>query len=87
VGVRLARVARHALYGEAINPSGPVPLSASREAGRVVVTFGDVDAQLFTYSSAQAIGFELCGNARGSHRFVTANVDAKRVILPLAAAD
>jgi sialate O-acetylesterase len=87
VGIRLARAARHAVYGEAIKPSGPVPLSASREPGRVVVTFGDVEGRLVTYSSAQAIGFELCGSARGSCRFVTANVDASRVILPLAAAD
>ena len=87
VGVRLARVARHVVYGEGINPSGPVPLSASREAGRVVVTFGEVEGQLVTYSSAQAIGFELCGSARESCRFAPANVDANRVILPLAAAD
>jgi sialate O-acetylesterase len=86
VGTRLARAARHVVYGEAINPSGPVPLSASREPGRVIVTFGDVEGRLVTYSSAQAIGFELCGGARESCRFVTANVDANRVILPLAAA-
>ena len=84
MGIRLARAARHVVYGEAINPSGPVPLSASRESGRVIVTFGDVEGRLVTYSSAQAIGFELCGSARESCRFAPANVDANRVILPLA---
>jgi len=87
VGVRLARAARRVVYGEAINPSGPVPLSASRESGRVVATFGDVEGRLVTHSSAQAIGFGLCDSARESCRFAPANIDANRVILPLAAAD
>ncbi len=87
VGSRLARAARHVIYGETIAPSGPVPLTARREPGRITVTFGDVEGRLITYSSAQAIGFELCGSARESCRFVSANVDANRVILPLASGD
>ncbi len=87
VGSRLARAARHVMYGEAITPSGPVPLSARREPGGVVVTFGDVEGRLMTYSSAQAIGFELCGSARESCRFVSAKMDATRAILPLATVD
>ena len=87
VGSRLARAARRVVYGEDITPSGPVPLAASREEGRVVVSFGDVEGRLVTYSSAQAIGFELCGSARESCRFVSANVNANRVTLPSTAAD
>jgi sialate O-acetylesterase len=85
VGSRLARAARHVAYGEPIAPSGPVPLSARREPGGVVVTFGDVDGRLATYSSGQAIGFELCGVAVGSCQFVSASVEASRVVLSVPA--
>jgi sialate O-acetylesterase len=72
VGRRLWRAARHVVYGEAIAPSG------------VVVTFGDVEDRLLTYSSRQAIAFEPCGASAGSCRFVTADVDGTRVALPTA---
>jgi sialate O-acetylesterase len=84
VGRRLWRAARHVVYGEAIAPSGPVPLSALRAPSGVVVTFGDVEDRLLTYSSRQAIAFELCGASAGSCRFVTADVDGTRVVLPTA---
>lgn len=83
VGKRLARAARRVIYGETIASSGPVPLSAMREPSAVVVTFGDVEQKLVTYSSSQAIGFELCGAGPGSCRFVSGEVDGARVILPL----
>ena len=83
VGRRLARAARHVIYGEAIAPSGAVPLSARRATRAVVVTFGDVERNLVSYSSSQAIGFELCGAGPGSCRFVTGEVDANRVVLPV----
>jgi sialate O-acetylesterase len=86
VGRRLWRAARHVIYGETIAPSGPVPLSARREPAGVVVTFGDVEVRLVSYSSHQAIGFELCGTGLGSCRFVTADVDGTRVVLPAAGA-
>jgi sialate O-acetylesterase len=81
VGKRLARAARHVIYGEAIAPSGPVPVSASRDGAAVVVTFGDVERALLSYSSSQAIGFELCGSAAGTCRFVIGDVDGSRVVL------
>jgi sialate O-acetylesterase len=84
VGRRLWRAARHVIYGEAVAPSGPVPLSARREPPGIVVTFGDVEGRLVSYSSHQAIGFELCGAGPGSCRFVTADVDTTRVTLPVA---
>ena len=83
VGRRLARAARHVIYGEAIAPSGPVPLSASRQPTAVVVTFGDVERTLVSYSSSQAFGFELCGSGPGSCRFVSGEVDGARVVLPV----
>jgi sialate O-acetylesterase len=84
VGSRLARAARQVIYGEAIAPSGPVPLSAVREPGRIVVSFGNVDGALVTYSSAQAIGFEVCGKARESCRFAPATAEGNRVVVPLS---
>jgi sialate O-acetylesterase len=83
VGSRLARAARRVAYGEAITPSGPFPLSAHLEPGRVVVTFGDVDGQLVTYSASQAIGFELCGPQKASCRFTSATVKSDRAVLAL----
>ena len=86
VGKRLARAARRVIYGEAISPSGPVPLSARREPTTIVVAFGDVEQKLVTYSSSQAIGFELCGTGPGSCRFVSGDVDGTRVVLAVPAA-
>jgi sialate O-acetylesterase len=81
VGRRLARAARHLVYGEDITPSGPVPLNAREESGSVVVRFGDVVGALVTWSASQAIGFELCGTDQASCRFVAATVDGNRVRL------
>jgi len=81
VGKRLARAARHVVYGEAIAPSGPVPLSAIRDGADVVVSFGDVERALLSYSASQAIGFELCSAGPGSCRFVIGEVDGSRVVL------
>jgi sialate O-acetylesterase len=82
VGVRIARAMRSVAYGEAIAPSGPAVRSASLEPGRVVVSFGDVQDRLVTYSSSQAIGFELCGAAPGTCRFVSGTVESDRVVIP-----
>ena len=85
VGRRLARAARHVVYGDAIPPSGPVAQSARREPDGVVVTFADVTGTLVTYGADVAIGFELCGAAAGTCRYVAGRVDGNRVVLPLAA--
>ena len=50
-----------------------------------MVTFGDVEGSLATYSASVAIGFELCGDGPDSCRFVAGTVDASRVVLPVAA--
>jgi sialate O-acetylesterase len=85
VGRRLVRAARHVVYGEPIAPSGPAPLSARREPTGIVVTFGDVERSLVSYSSDTVIGFELCGVAPGSCRFAAGTIDGTRVVLPVPA--
>jgi sialate O-acetylesterase len=79
IGARLARAARHVVYGEAITPSGPRPLGAERAEGRFVVTFGDIDGGLVAYGANQPIGFEVCGVDQASCRFATAAIDGNRV--------
>jgi sialate O-acetylesterase len=82
VGRRLARAARHVIYGESIGPSGPVAVSATRENGDVVVKFGDVERALVAYSHESPIGFELCGDAPRSCRFAEARIEGAKVALP-----
>ena len=82
VGSRLARAARHSIYGEALSPSGPVPREAVRRGAQVIVDF---DAgPLLTYSAARPIGFELCAADQASCRFVDAAVEATHVRLDAA---
>ena len=86
VGRRLARAARHVIYGEAIVPSGPVPHQAIRAGGQVVVDFGDVEGGLVAYSHDTPIGFELCADAPGSCRFVEATIRNAQVLLTVPGA-
>ena len=81
VGRRLARAARHLIYGESITPSGPVALSASHSSGKVAVSFGDVDHGLVAYSHDSPIGFELCEDAAGSCRFAEGRIEGAQVML------
>ena len=82
VGRRLARAARHVVYGETLSASGAQPVMAQREGGSVVVTLGDFDAPLTVYSSKEPAAFELCGKAQGSCEFVHAQLDGRgRVLL------
>jgi sialate O-acetylesterase len=39
VGQRLARAARHLVYGESVSASGPIPRSATHEKNRVALSF------------------------------------------------
>jgi sialate O-acetylesterase len=81
VGRRLARAARHVIYGEAVSPSGPVPVSAQRFGHDVVVSFEDVEGALVAHSANGPIGFELCGTQAGTCRFVSARLEGSRVHL------
>jgi len=81
LGRRIARAARHVIYGESVAPSGPVPRSVRRTGNEVTISFGDVEREFLAYSADGPIGFELCGNARASCRFVLARLDGTRVHL------
>lgn len=81
VGARLARAARHAVYGEAIAPSGPTPRGAARRGDRIVVAFKDIEAGLVAYSHDSPIGFELCADPVGSCQFAAARIDGTDVVL------
>lgn len=81
LGRRLARAARHLVYGESLAASGPVAASARQGKDGIVVTFDDVARRLVTYSSAEPIGFELCGAALGSCRFARARISGNLVVL------
>jgi sialate O-acetylesterase len=84
VGHRLARAARHEIYGEAITPSGPAPLKAQRRGDEIVISFEDIEKNLVTYSAAEPIGFELCGREPNTCRYVRARIDSGTVRLSLA---
>ena len=81
IGRRLARAARHLIYGESITPSGPVAMRARQVGGDVVVDFADVTVGLLAYGAEEPIGFELCGTEPGSCRFAQARIDGDRVLL------
>lgn len=85
LGRRLARAARHVVYGETLAPSGPVAASATREDGAVVLRFEQVDKGLVTYSATRPVGFEVCATAAGSCRYADARIDGTRVLLDLPA--
>lgn len=81
VGARLARAARHLVYGEAVSPSGPRPVRVERLDTRLVVTFDEVEEALVAYSASQPIGFEVCGASQTSCRFAAATIDGTRVVI------
>ncbi|HVY85286.1 MAG TPA: sialate O-acetylesterase [Caulobacterales bacterium] len=80
VGARLARAARHVIYGEAITPSGPRVANAQHVGDAVTVNFADVEGSLVSYSGAP-LGFELCGADQSSCRFVAASLRDNAVTL------
>jgi sialate O-acetylesterase len=72
VGRRLARAARHLVYGEKISASGAEPKAALRRGGGVDLTLARFDGKLRVVGSRDPSGFELCGAMPGSCRFVRA---------------
>ena len=82
VGRRLARAARHVIYGEkSLPPSGPVPHSAARAGDAVVVTFDDTSGDLVAQGADGPIGFELCGAQPGTCRYADAATKGNTVTL------
>lgn len=87
VGRRLARAARNVIYEEAITPSGPVPVRATRSGDTVTVSFEDVHGSLVAYGHDAPIGFELCGSDPDRCRYADAQIDGRRVLLEAEAAE
>jgi sialate O-acetylesterase len=74
VGRRLSLAARRLIYGDTSVNTGPVPVSATRNHASVTVTFGGINGKLVAVNADQPIGFELCGAAQQSCRFVSATI-------------
>jgi sialate O-acetylesterase len=83
VGERLARAARAVVYGERVSRGGPEAVSVVRSAGDLIVTFSNTNGGLRTYSSDNAIGFEVCAGESCAYATATAKGDA----IVLAGAD
>jgi sialate O-acetylesterase len=84
LGKRLARAARHVVYGESISPSGPVAKNASRVGKDIAVRFDNVEGHLSAYGAQRAIGFELCGTGPKTCRFAEGIAEGKTVRLEAA---
>jgi len=80
VGRRLALLARHRSYGEALEDSGPAARSARRRGGQIVISFAHAAGGLRALGSNRPVGFELCG-APPHCRFVDARVAGETVVI------
>ena len=60
IGNRLARAARVVVYGEDMAPGGPEAASVTRSGGDIEIGFRHAEGGLVTYSSSDAIAFEVC---------------------------
>lgn len=74
LGRRLARAARHVVFGEKLSPSGAAPSTAKRDGSSVIVNFEEAEGNLDVYNSRDPAAFELCAAAEGSCRFVSAKL-------------
>lgn len=80
VGHRLALLARHRVYGEQLEDSGPTPASARREGDRVIVEYAHATGGLIVQGSNRPAGFEICDGANHC-RFIDAMATGTRVVL------
>ncbi|MDW7602744.1 9-O-acetylesterase, partial [Stenotrophomonas maltophilia] len=81
---RLARVARHVVYGEQdVAPSGPRAVTAVRTPAGVAIAFEDVDGTLTATGAVGPIGFEFCGSERDTRHcdYGDAELDGRRILL------
>lgn len=82
LGRRLARSMRAVAYGERHSASGPQAAKAvATPDGGAMIEFSGLTGALQTRSAAQAIGFELCGQAADSCRYVGGQVEGLRIRL------
>ena len=84
LGRRLARVARHVIYGEDIAPSGAWASSATRDGSDVVVRFTEVTDGLITLSSDRVTGLELCDAGQTTCRFASGVASGDTIRIPAA---
>ena len=75
VGQRLARAAEAVAYGKPVTPGGPDATAVTRKGSDLVVAFKDTNGGLRTYSSDQAIGFEVCRGAACNYAPATVTGD------------
>ena len=80
VGKRLARAARHVVFGEKLSAAGAQPKSVRRTTSGVEVTLGDFDGRLVVIGSRDPAGFELCGETQAGCHFVRAQLGEGGVI-------
>ncbi len=80
VGQRLARAAQAVVYGEDVAPGGPEAASVTRQGNDLVVHFRNADDGLLTYSSYDAIGFEIC-TAPNVCQYAYGQVQGNNVVL------
>ena len=80
VGKRLARAARHVVFGEKLSASGAQPKSAHRTTSGVDVALGDYDGRLLVIGARDPAGFELCGSEQASCHFVRAQLGEGGVV-------
>jgi len=80
VGKRLARAARHVIFGDKASASGAAPRDAKRAVGGVEVTLGDFDGALRVIGARDPAGFELCGETQATCHFVRAQLGEGGVV-------
>jgi sialate O-acetylesterase len=82
LGRRLARVARHVVYGDrTLAPSGPTARTASLAQGKVRVVFDGVTGSLVTTGANGPIGFELCDADARHCGYADAVLEGREVVL------
>jgi sialate O-acetylesterase len=81
VGKRLARAARHVVYGEGLSAYGAQPVSATLAGGDISVTLGAFEGELRVIGSRDPSGFELCGTTQDTCRFVRAQLQSGGKVL------
>ena len=87
LGRRLARAARHVVYGErSLAPAGPTAHTASATRAGVRIRFNGITGALVTTGANGPIGFELCDADAHHCRYADAVLDGRDVVLrsPLA---
>ena len=80
IGQRLALAARAVVYGQDVAPGSPEVGSVTRQGNDIVVHFKNAGGGLQTYSSYDAIGFEVC-TAPNVCQYAYGQVNGSDVIL------